>query len=200
MANTPIQKKKAIRSLSVLALVIAGFIARDQIGLDTCVVAILGASVLLLFEKPSNIFREVEWNTILFFIGLFVIIGGLEASGGIKMMANALVSATEGSRGLTSMIILWGSGIISGFIDNIPFTATMAPMISQIQATVGVEYAKPLWWCLSLGACLGGNLTIIGAAANVIVSENAAQHGHTIKFLEFFKYGIIVVFISLLMS
>ena len=200
VANTPIQKKKAIRSLAVLALVIVGFIARDQIGLDTCVVAILGASVLLLFEKPSNIFREVEWNTILFFIGLFVIIGGLEASGGIKMMANALVSATEGSRGLTSMIILWGSGIISGFIDNIPFTATMAPMISQIQATVGVEYAKPLWWCLSLGACLGGNLTIIGAAANVIVSENAAQHGHTIKFLEFFKYGIIVVSISLVMS
>lgn len=199
-ATTPLDKKMMLRSMLVLALVIIGFVARDFIQLETCVVAILGASVLLLFEKPSEILKDVEWNTILFFIGLFIIIGGLEASGAIKMMAQGLMNATDGSQSLTAMIILWGSGIISGIIDNIPYTATMTPMIAQVQSTMGVEYTRPLWWCLSLGACLGGNLTIIGAAANVIVSENAAKEGCPIKFWHFFKYGTIVVIISLSLS
>ena len=96
------------------------------------------------------------------------------------------------------MLILWSSGIISGVIDNIPYTATMAPMLGVIEKSMGAAYTFPLWWCLSLGACLGGNLTIIGAAANVIVSENAAAEGHPIAFLRFLKYGIGVVVISLL--
>ena len=98
------------------------------------------------------------------------------------------------------MIILWGSGIISGIIDNIPYTATMAPMIAQMQNVMEAEYAYPIWWCLSLGTCLGGNLTIIGAAANVIVSENAAKEGHPIGFMKFLAYGIPIVLISLLIS
>ena len=133
-------------------------------------------------------------------LGLVIIVGALEASGGIKMMADAILDATHGSQSATSMIILWGSGIISGVIDNIPYTATMAPMILEIEKVMGAEYAHPLWWSLSLGACLGGNMTIIGAAANVIVSENSAKHGHKITFMYFFKYGVIVTGISLAIS
>jgi Na+/H+ antiporter NhaD/arsenite permease-like protein len=165
--------------------------------IETCVCAMLGASVLLLFEKPSDILRDVEWNTIFFFIGLFIIIGGVEASGGIKLMAEWILNVTQGSQEAASMLILWASGFISGVIDNIPYTATMAPMLSIIAKSMGADYTFPLWWCLSLGACLGGNLTIIGAAANVIVSENAAAEGHPITFMRFLKYGIAVVAISL---
>ena len=155
---------------------------------------------MLLFEKPTNIIKDVEWNTIFFFIGLFVIIGGLEASGGIALMAKWLLDVTNGSETATAMVILWGSGILSGIIDNIPYTVTMAPMIANIQSVMGVEYAHPLWWCLSLGACLGGNLTIIGAAANVIVSENAAAKNHKITFIQFLLYGATAVLISLTAS
>lgn len=189
-----------IRSMIVLSLVILGFILHDVIHIETCIVAMLGASVLLLFEKPTQILQDVEWNTIFFFVGLFIIIGGLEASGGIKLMAEWILNVTEGSKTATAMIILWASGIISGIIDNIPYTATMAPMIAEIQKVMGANYAYPLWWCLSLGACLGGNMTIIGAAANVIVSENAAKEGHPIAFLKFMKYGVAIVMISLVIS
>ncbi len=189
-----------IRSMVVLSFVILGFILHDVIHIETCIVAMLGASILLLFEKPTQILQDVEWNTIFFFVGLFIIIGGLEASGGIKLMAQWVLNVTEGSKIATSMIILWASGIISGVIDNIPYTATMAPMIAEIQRVMGEGYAYPLWWCLSLGACLGGNMTIIGAAANVIVSENAAKEGHPIAFMKFMKYGVLIVLISLVIS
>ena len=159
-----------------------------------------GASILLLFEKPTDILNDVEWSTIFFFIGLFIIIGGFEKAGGIALMAQWLIDVTHGSQSLASMFILWGSGILSGIIDNIPYTATMAPMISNISAVKGTDFTVPLWWCLSLGACLGGNLTIIGAAANVIVSEVSASNGHKIEFMEFLKYGAITVVISLLLS
>ena len=192
--------KSMIRSCTVLAFVILGFILHDVTHIETSIVAMLGASILLFFEKPTKILEEVEWNTIFFFIGLFIIIGGLEATGGIKLMAEWIINVTHGSQAAASMVILWGSGIISGVIDNIPYTATMAPMIAQMQAVLGSEYAYPIWWCLSLGACLGGNLTIIGAAANVIVSENSAKHGHPISFMGFMKYGVAVVFISLVLS
>ena len=192
--------KSMIRSCTVLAFVILGFILHDVVHIETSIVAMLGASILLFFEKPTKILEEVEWNTIFFFIGLFIIIGGLEATGGIKLMAEWIINVTHGSQAAASMVILWGSGIISGVIDNIPYTATMAPMIAQMQAVLGSEYAYPIWWCLSLGACLGGNLTIIGAAANVIVSENSAKHGHPISFMGFMKYGVAVVFISLVLS
>lgn len=199
-SKTITDKPLMIRSMTVLALVIAGFVLHDTIHIETCIVAMLGASILLLFEKPTDILRDVEWNTIFFFIGLFIIIGGLEASGGIRLMAEWILNVTQGSENATAMIILWASGIISGIIDNIPYTATMAPMISEIQNVMGAEYAYPLWWCLSLGACLGGNMTIIGAAANVIVSENSAKEGHVITFMQFLRYGIPVVFISLTIS
>ena len=199
-SHTITDKALMIRSTLILALVILGFMLHDVTHIETCVVAMLGASILLIFEKPNEILQDVEWNTIFFFIGLFIIIGGLEASGGIKLMAEWILKVTQGSQAATSMIILWASGVISGIIDNIPYTATMAPMLVEIEKTMGATYAYPLWWALSLGACLGGNMTIIGAAANVIVSENAAKSGHPISFMRFLKYGVGVVAISLTIS
>lgn len=188
------------RAAIVLLLVIIGFMLHDITHIQTCVTAMLGASVLLLFEKPGKIFEEVEWSTIFFFIGLFIIIGGFEAAGGIKLMADWILTVTSGSQAAMANIILWCSGILSGIIDNIPYTATMAPMLAEIQAQTSAAETYPLWWCLSLGACLGGNMTIIGAAANVIVSETAASKGYPIKFMYYLKYGVLVTFISLAMS
>ena len=190
----------AIRSGIMLLLVILGFVTHDITHIPTFLIAMIGASLLLIFEKPEKVLVEVEWNTIFFFVGLFIIIGALEHSGGIALMAKWLLEVTKGSQEATSMIILWASGILSGVIDNIPYTATMAPMIATIENTMGRAYAHPLWWCLSLGACLGGNMTIIGAAANVIVSENANKAGHPISFMYFLKYGIITTMISLAIS
>lgn len=189
-----------IRSAIVLVLLILGFVSHDITHIETCVSAMLGASFLLLFEKPKDILCDVEWNTIFFFIGLFIIIGGLEASGGIALMANWILNVTKGSQEATAMIILWASGFISGIIDNIPYTATMTPMLLAIQKTMGADYTYPLWWCLSLGACLGGNMTIIGAAANVIVSETSAHNGYPIPFMRFLKYGVVTMIISLVIS
>ena len=199
-SKTITDKTHMIRSIIVLALVILGFVTHDKTHIETCVAAMLGASVLLLFEKPTEILRDVEWNTIFFFVGLFIIIGGVEASGGIRLLAEWILRITQGSQEAASMLILWASGIISGIIDNIPYTATMSPMLVEIEKTMGADYTYPLWWCLSLGACLGGNMTMIGAAANVIVSETAAKHGHPMFFMRFMKYGVIVVAISLIIS
>ncbi|MCQ2753808.1 MAG: anion permease, partial [bacterium] len=199
-SNTIKDKALMIRSLIVLALVILGFITHDATHIQTSVCAMAGASFLLLFEKPSDILNDVEWNTIFFFIGLFVIIGGFEKAGGIQLMANWLLEVTHGSQSLASIVILWGSGILSGIIDNIPYTATMTPMIANISATHGAAFAEPMWWCLSLGACLGGNMTIIGAAANVIVSEAAAAKGHKIYFMQCLKYGVVAMLLSLILS
>lgn len=199
-SKTITDKGLMIRSILVLILVIAGFVTHDITHIQTCVCAMAGASILLLFEKPADILHDVEWSTIFFFIGLFIIIGGFEKAGGIELMAKWLIDITHGSQSLASMVILWGSGILSGIIDNIPYTATMAPMIHEIALAKGAEFAAPMWWCLSLGACLGGNMTIIGAAANVIVSETSAAHGHVIKFMEYLKYGVIITLLSLTLS
>lgn len=193
--------KLMLRSTIVLGLVILGFLLHDVIHIQASIVAMAGASFLLIFEKPQQqILHTVEWNTIFFFIGLFIIIGGFEASGGIYIVSKWLLDLTQGSQNATAMIILWASGILSGIIDNIPYTVTMSPMLSQIQDIMGVQYTHPLWWCLSLGACLGGNMTIIGAAANVIVSEIASSAGHSISFTKFMKYGALITFISLGLS
>ncbi len=198
--HTITDKPQMVRSMLVLGCVILGFITHDVTHLATSLVAMIGASILLLFEKPSAMLEKVEWNTIFFFIGLFIIIGGLEASGGISLMAKWIIKVTQGSQQAAGMLILWASGFISGIIDNIPYTATMTPMLVEIQNVMGRAYTLPLWWCLSLGACLGGNMTIIGAAANVIVSECAATKGHPIGFMQFMKYGVLTMLISLALS
>lgn len=193
-------KALAIRSTIILGLVILGFVTHDITHLESYVIALAGASFLLIFESPKRVFNGIEWNTIFFFIGLFIIIGGFEAAGGISIMAKWILDVTNGNESAAAMLILWASGILSGVVDNIPYTATMAPMIYQIQLVEGAAYAHPLWWCLSLGACLGGNATIIGAAANVIVSETAAAHGKPIPFIKYLKYGLLITFVSLVLS
>ncbi|MBS4760108.1 MAG: ArsB/NhaD family transporter [Clostridium sp.] len=199
-SSTITDMKLAIRSSIVLLLVILGFILHDVIHLESYVIAMAGASFLLIFESPKRVLNGIEWNTIFFFIGLFIIIGGFEAAGGISMMAQWILDVTKGNETAMAMLILWASGILSGIVDNIPYTATMAPLIYQIQLVEGAQYAHPLWWCLSLGACLGGNMTIIGAAANVIVSETAAAHGKPISFMKYLKYGMLITFVSLVLS
>lgn len=203
MTTVGIIKDKALvwRSGLVLLAVILGFVTHDITHVASYVCAMMGASVLLIFESPKEIYEDVEWLTIFFFIGLFIIIGGFEASGGIDFLAQKLIHITNGSLNTACFLVLWGSGILSGLIDNIPYTATMVPMIEQIQYTMPHSNdVHPLWWALSLGACLGGNFTIIGAAANVIVCEKAASEGFLITFWEFFKYGSLVSVISLVMS
>ena len=203
-SKTITDKALMIRSMITLALVILGFVTHDITHISAYVFAVAGASFLLLFEEPKEIYKDVEWLTIFFFVGLFIIIGGFESNGGIKYLADQLIVLTNGSLNAATMIILWASGILSGIIDNIPYTATMAPLISELvnpanpNAITGNTQA--LWWALSLGACLGGNLTIIGAAANVIVSETAASQGHKISFMRFMKYGALITIISLAIS
>ncbi len=196
-SHTITDKKLLVRSMIVMGLVLSGFISPNM---EPSIAAMIGASILLLFEKPRNILRSIEWNTVFLFVGLFIIIGGVEASGGIRLMADWILSVTHGSQEAASMLILWGSGLISGIVYNIPYTATMAPMLHQIQSTMGAAYTEPLWWCLSLGTCMGGNMTVIGAAANVVVSENAAKEGYPISFKRFFKYGFWISFVSLVIS
>lgn len=204
--NSKTIKKKGlmIRSVATILLVILGFVTHDITHIPAFVFAVAGAAFLLLFEKPKEIYRDVEWLTIFFFVGLFIIIGAFEANGGIKFLADAMITLTHGSLNAATYIILWASGLVSGIIDNIPYTATMAPLISELinpanpNAITGHTHA--LWWALSLGACLGGNLTLIGAAANVLVSETAASKGYKIPFMRFMKYGALVTFISLTFS
>lgn len=201
-SKTITDKKLMIRSLITLFFVILGFMTHDITHISAYVFAVAGASFLLLFEKPKEIYKDVEWLTIFFFVGLFIIIGGFEATGGINFLAEKLIQLTHGSLTAATMLILWGSGILSGIIDNIPYTATMAPLIANVQHTIpysGIGH-NPMWWALALGACLGGNFTIIGAAANVLVSETATSKGHPISFMRFLKYGVIVTVIALTIS
>lgn len=190
-------KKLLIISLTVLLLVITGFFLSDALHLEAYIISLAGASVILLFEPPKEIIHEVEWLTIFFFIGLFIIIGGVEATGGIHYLSQKLLELTDGNLKLASMVILWGSGFLSAIIDNIPYTVTMTPLIQELHTVMNIY---PLWWALSLGACLGGNATIIGAAANVVVAEASEEAGHPISFFRFMKYGMLITLVSLIIS
>ncbi len=183
--------------LMVLLSVITGFILHGTLHLEAYVIALSGASFLLLFEKPNNILHEVEWSTIFFFIGLFIVIGGFAQAGGIRFMAQKVLELTQGNLAYTSYFVLWVSGILSALVDNIPYTATITPMIKELKTAMDIT---PLWWALSLGACLGGNATMIGAAANVIVCEESHKHGYKISFMQFMKYGTTITLISLIIS
>jgi len=142
---------------------------------------------------------KVEWTTIFFFVGLFVLVSGLIETGVISKLAAAAIDLTGGNPVATSMLILWLSAIASAFLDNIPFVATMIPMIQEM-GNMGVSNLEPLWWSLALGACLGGNGTLIGASANLIVAGMSGKEGYPIKFVQYFKYGFPLMLISILIS
>lgn len=185
------------RSLAVLALVIAGFSFHEQLGLDTASVALMGATLLFVLSRQpvDDIIREVEWPTLFFFLGLFIIVGGLEQVGVIRLMAEWVVGLTGGNLALTALIVLWVSAIASAFIDNIPFVATMIPLIKGIGAMSTINIV-PLWWALSLGACLGGNGTLVGASANVVVAGMLQKTEHKLTFGEFLRVGFPVMIVS----
>lgn len=190
-----------IKSLIILGLTIIGFLLHGVLHFDSATIAITGAVALLLISglKPEKILHEVEWKTIFFFVGLFIMVGGIKQAGIIKMLAQGVLDITHGDLVLMSLAILWVSAIASAFIDNIPFVATMIPMIKDMGAMSGMEL-MPIWWALSLGACLGGNGTIIGASANVVATGIADEHGHKITFGGYFKVAFPLMLVTLLIA
>jgi Na+/H+ antiporter NhaD/arsenite permease-like protein len=188
-----------VRSLAILVLVTVGFLVHDTLGYEPATVALLGAGLLLLIagQQFRELVEDVEWETLVFFMGLFVMVGGLVKVGVIHSIADAAADLTGGSELGASMLILGVSGVLSGFVDNIPYVAAMAPVVDQLVA--GSESAV-LWWALALGADLGGNLTTVGASANVVVVGMAKRTGYPITFTEFFKYGSAVTALSLVVS
>ena len=180
------------KCLTVLFLTIITFMFHAQLGLESATVALAGASLLMLItisrreKRIANILSRLEWLAIFFFVGLFILVGGLVETGVIKAMAAEAIKITSGNVTASTMLILWLSAIASAFIDNIPFVATLIPMIKEMGA-MGMTNLEPLWWALSLGACLGGNGTLIGASANVVVAGMASAHGEKLSFISYLK-------------
>ncbi|MGV3487715.1 MAG: ArsB/NhaD family transporter [Tuberibacillus sp.] len=191
-----------IKCISVLFLTILGFFAHQSIDLESASVALAGAVLLLLItgrKYLEDALTKVEWPTIFFFIGLFVLVGGLVETGVISNIAAQAMHITKGDLTGSSLLILWMSAIASAFVDNIPFVATMIPMIKEF-GEMGMTHLEPLWWSLALGACLGGNGTLIGASANVIVAGLASREGHEISFFRFLKVGFPFMILSIIIS
>ena len=194
-------KKLMIKSLIVLCLTVIGFILHGVFHYESATIAIAGAVLLNLISgvKPEKVLHEVEWKTIFFFIGLFIMVGGIKEAGIIELMAKGVIDLTHGDIVLTSMAILWVAAIASAFIDNIPFVATMIPLIKDMGALSSMNLG-PVWWALSLGACLGGNGTIIGASANVIATGIAEEHGHKITFKNYLKVAFPIMLLTIVLS
>ena len=192
-----------IRSGSVMGLTVIGFFLQQLTGFNPAIVALAGAAVAMLICGPEveKVLHEVEWPTILFFVGLFVMVGALEATGFIAMVAESLASASQ-SLAITALIVMWGSGFASGIVDNIPFTATMVPVIEELAHARGYDAAtvEPLWWSLSLGACLGGNFTLIGASANLVVAGLVGREGMSLSFWRFMLWGFPLTLVALAIS
>ncbi len=188
------------RTLPVLVITILAFFVHGAIGVEPATVALTGATVMLLLTRQSveAALRGIEWPTLFFFVGLFVMVGALEETGAIKEAADAIADVTNGDRPAELMGILWVSAIGSGLIDNIPFTATMIPVVEQLQG--GASSDDAYWWALSLGACFGGNLTLIAAAANVAAAGMADRAGRPIGFLTFLKVGVPATLVSMALA
>lgn len=201
-----------IKSLIVLLMVIIGFIAAEHIGIANGVIALFGAALLLgLYtagsnnherdENTENMLSLVDWTTIFFFCGLFVIVHGLEVTGVLQILGQWFIELTEGSVKKSVFLILGSSAVLSSAIDNIPFVATMIPMLKTMEPAMGGREAMmPVWWALSLGACFGGNGTLIGASANVIVAGLAQREGHPLSFLRFLIWSVPVMLFSVLIA
>ena len=193
------------KCLTVLFLTIITFMFHSQLGLESATVALTGASILMLItmgtrEKSiANILSRLEWLAIFFFVGLFILVGGLVETGVIKAMAAEAIKITSGNVTASTMLILWLSAIASAFIDNIPFVATLIPMIQEM-GLMGMTNLEPLWWALSLGACLGGNGTLIGASANVVVAGMASAHGEKLSFIGYLKIAFPLMILSIVIA
>lgn len=183
-------KPLLIKGVVVIVLVILGFIFHDQIDMETSVIALTAAAVMLLIGgvNVDNAIQDVEWTTIAFFMALFVVVGGLTETGVIKQVAAVIIERTAGHPVMMMLILLWASALLSSFLNNIPFIATLIPLVLALKAD-GMD-AEPLWWAISLGACLGGNGTMIGASANVVLSDISTKHGYPITFKSYLRVGM----------
>lgn len=192
-----------VKSMAVLGLVILAFLLHGVFNFEPSTIALTGAVVLIILsgsKELEHIFAEVEWTTIFFFFGLFIVVGALVEVGIMSMVSTWLIEATRGHLKLTQYVILWVSSILSAVVDNIPFVATMIPLIKDMGNQLGTEAIRPLWWALSLGACLGGNGTLIGASANVVSAGLSAKSGYPISFWDFTKIGAIFMLMSIIVS
>ena len=193
------------KCLAVLAFTITLFVLHGMLGLESATCALTGAGLLLLITATDNeamiakVLSKIEWLAIFFFAGLFVLVGALVETGVIKALAAEAIKITNGSVPATAILILWMSAIASAFIDNIPFVATLIPLIKDM-GEMGLANLDPMWWSLALGACLGGNGTLIGASANVVVASMAAQRGKPISFIEFMKVAFPLMILSIIIS
>ncbi len=201
-----------IKSLFVILLVIGGFIFAHSLHLEPATVAMMGAALLLLItnlgkkaeeqsiEVQKN-FAEVEWVTIFFFVGLFIVVHAIEHTGLLQILADKVLQLTRSDLTLTAIAIIWVSAVFSAIVDNIPFVATMIPMIKSMAPTFGgAENLMPLWWSLALGACLGGNGSLVGASANLIVAGFAERAGHRIRFLHFMAMAFPLMLLSIVIA
>lgn len=193
-------KKLLVKSLLVLGLVLVGFFTHSVTHIEAATIALTGAALLLLItmHDPEEHLRNVEWTTIFFFIGLFILVAGLEHTGVIRLLAEQAISVTDGNIKFLTIIVIWGSAVFSAVVDNIPFVATMIPLIKDIGAISGISLT-PLWWALALGADIGGNATIVGASANVVASGMSAKEGHRITFVEYMKVAVPMTVVALVL-
>ena len=188
------------KSIVIIIIVVFAFMLHGQLGLESSVIALTAAAIMLLIggQDMEEMILGVEWTTIGFFAGLFVVVGGMVQTGVIDMLSQAIIDVTGGDAILTMLVILFASAVISAILDNIPFTATMIPVIAYM-GTQGMD-VSPLWWALSLGACLGGNGTLIGASANVVLSGISTRQGYPITFMDFLKIGFPLMIVSIVIS
>ncbi len=189
------------KSLGVLGFTILGFLFHQSLHLESATIALLAAGLLMLItrEEPEEVLLSVEWPTIFFFAGLFILVGGLQVNGVISLIAHKSLQITGNSVVLTGTLVLWLSAIASAFVDNIPFVATIIPLLQEVGQLSHMPM-ESIWWALALGACLGGNGTLIGASANVIVAGIAEKNGTPIKFLDFLKIGFPLMLLSILIA
>ncbi|MBN2877990.1 MAG: ArsB/NhaD family transporter [Bacilli bacterium] len=194
-------KPLLIKSLIVLGLTIVGFVASEWIDVPSATIALTGAALLMLISKiePEEIMEKVEWTTIFFFAGLFILVGALEVIGVIEFLGEKILTITEGSLSMMTMLVLWLSTFLSSFLDNIPYVATMIPLINHISEGAVTAY-EPVWWALSIGACLGGTGTIIGASANVVARGLTEKHGYKITFLRYMKIAFPLMILTIVIS
>jgi Na+/H+ antiporter NhaD/arsenite permease-like protein len=186
------------RSLVVLALVLVGFVLHSALHLEPSIVALLGAGLLVLVSRTGSerYLSDVEWESLLFFAGLFILVGALVKVGVIDHLAESLADVAGGSPAVAVFTLLFGSAVVSAFVDNIPYVATMAPVVASLVSHGPLAGEQSLWWALALGADLGGNATAIGASANVVVIGIAKRNGYPISFWEFTKYGSVVALVT----
>lgn len=188
------------KSLFVVAGVLIGFSLHRALHLEPATIAMLGAAVLMLWsgKEPQRLFQHVEWTTLFFFAGLFITVEAIVKVGLIEAIARQALALTGGNLSLATMLVLWLSALTSGIIDNIPYTVTMIPLVKSLEQ--GGLQPKPLWWALILGTDFGGNFTLVGASANVVVASLAERHGHKISFSLFSRYSVLITLVSILIS